>query len=575
MKRFLNTYLPATSILAALTMILVACGGGGGGGSDPTPLPTKSVVVTGIVPGTVAIAYDYATGMEASRDVAAGTPTTFWLEVDPGDYYLMFIANEGTASQTSYSFSNVTGGNVFTVEANTTLDLGVLDFLNYPKTAKPRIDPISGNENVTERYEPEGSFSPGDGEWIETREFVNSTCSSHAPGTAITGIVKIAHGFGIVTYTPAGTTETAIGAANVNTAILTSSTGDLVTIYLTAKSDGSLAGTYSRVGYGGGCTEEATISAVLRTPARAATLTGLSINGPSSVSEDSTARYTATASWSDNSTSLIAPTWSLSSSHVVASISAGGVLTCPEVVDDEIVSLTATYSSGGITKTATMAVAIIDIPANPQPFPLTARILSGRLFFEEDTDGGGVYHSYLYQFNADFSFQQYRYKNPPATSECVSGTWSIGGSGEAILNYAGGRMVKVVAFDHLLYSTKVSLDEGTGTPYTVKWEPCGPGLYPFRAVLEGTYVNQYGEKWIFNTDGTGSTTGGGGSPFTWSVDAGILKVVFPTGYAGWMYERSSSIYYPMSPTRIRWAFVEYTPTGDFNFYYGGMELTPQ
>ena len=31
----------------------------------------------------------------------------------------------------------------------------------------------------------------------------------------------------------------------------------------------------------------------------------------------------------------------------------------------------------------------------------------------------------------------------------------------------------------------------------------------------------------------------------------------------------------MSPTIIKWAFVEYTPTGDFNFYYGGMHLTRQ
>ena len=38
-----------------------------------------------------------------------------------------------------------------------------------------------------------------------------------------------------------------------------------------------------------------------------ATLSGLSINGPSSVSEYSTGTYTATASWSDNSTSTVTP----------------------------------------------------------------------------------------------------------------------------------------------------------------------------------------------------------------------------------------------------------------------------
>jgi len=143
-----------------------------------------------------------------------------------------------------------------------------------------------------------------------------------------------------------------------------------------------------------------------------------------------------------------------------------------------------------------------------------------------------------------------------------------------ILNYAGGKTITVVAFDDLVYTTKALVDDGTGTPYVVRWERSGPGLYPFRAVLQGTYVNQYGDTWIFNSNGTGSTTGEGGSSFTWSVDAGILKVVFPNGYVGWMYERPSPRP-TMSPTIIKWAFVEYTPTGDFNFYYGGMHLTRQ
>ena len=225
---------------------------------------TLSVVITGTVPGTVAIAYGLATGKEAARNVASGTPKTFTLSVAPGDYYLMFITNEGTPNQRSFAFQNVTGGNVFTCKANTTLDLGVLVFNNYPGTATPLFDPISGNANVTETFMPEASFSPGAGEWIATRKFVNSTCSGHSPGTTVTENVTIAQGFGIVTFTPAGTTETAIGVANVNTAILTASTSALATIYLTMQSDGSLAGTYSKVGYGEGCSEDATITAVLK-----------------------------------------------------------------------------------------------------------------------------------------------------------------------------------------------------------------------------------------------------------------------------------------------------------------------
>jgi hypothetical protein len=271
MRKFLLTYIRVSTLIAFLATVLVACGGGGGGGDGMEPgatspsTPTgKSVLVTGTVPGTVAIAYDFATGKEAARDVARGTPETFTLHLAPGTYYLMFIENEGTSAQRSFAFQNVTGGNVFTCEANTTLDLGDLVFNNYPGTAVPRIDPVSGNDNVTETRMPEASFSPGNGKWTATTRTVSSTCAGRPPGTTVTENVTIAHGFGLVTYTPAGTAETAIGLANVNTAILTASSNATETIYLTMQPDGSLAGSYS-IEFGGGCSEEGTITAVLGT----------------------------------------------------------------------------------------------------------------------------------------------------------------------------------------------------------------------------------------------------------------------------------------------------------------------
>lgn len=269
MRKILIKYIPASMLLAFLAMVLFTlggCGGDGGGGdgsgpataSPPTP-SEKSVVITGTVPGTVAIAYDFATGKEAARDVAAGDPT-FVLNVDPGAYYLMFIENEGTSAQRVYALWNVTGANVFTFAANATLDLGVLEFHNYPRTATPPVDPISGNENVTETSVPEASFSPGDGRWTATRTFMSSSCSGHSPGTAVTENVTIAQGYGLVTYTPDGTNEAAGGVANVNTAILTGSYDGLETIYLTMQPDGSLAGSFHKAG--GGCSEEGTITAV-------------------------------------------------------------------------------------------------------------------------------------------------------------------------------------------------------------------------------------------------------------------------------------------------------------------------
>jgi hypothetical protein len=59
---------------SAVFLLGHGCGGGGGGSDSDTPTPpTKSVVITGTVPGTVAIAYDYATGMEAAQDGAGRT----------------------------------------------------------------------------------------------------------------------------------------------------------------------------------------------------------------------------------------------------------------------------------------------------------------------------------------------------------------------------------------------------------------------------------------------------------------------------------------------------------------------
>lgn len=582
MRKILITSLPASLLLAFLAMILVACGGGDGSDPGPAPPPTKSVVITGTVPGTVAIAYDLATGKEAARDVADGTPKTFSLSVAPGAYYLMFIENEGTPTQKSFAFRNVTGGNVFTLKANTTLNLGVLAFKNYPRDAVPLIDPISGNGNVTESILPEASFSPGAGAWTVTRKFVNSTCPGHSSGTTVTENVTIAHGFGMVTFSPAGTSGTAIGVANVNTAILTASASDLMTIYLTMQSDGSLAGSFSKAGSGGGCSEDGTITAVLGIPPSppppAATLTGLSISGPSSMPEYGTATYTATASWSDKSPSTVTPIWSVDSR--IASISPFGVFSGQGgIAGDQTVTIAATYSHGEITETATMRVTVTDFTGgipNPYLSRFEARLLSGEIFFEENVDAEGIYASSLFVFNADSSFRHYRYKNPPGTSEYLTGTWSIGASGEAILSYVGGKTVSWTLLGWSFWTTMwASVDDGAGTPSIVHLEISGPGPYPFNSsLILGTYVNQYGDRWIFNSDGTGSTTGSAGSPFTWSVDAGILKVFFPNGSVGRMYQLVSENTWTDYPV-MEWAFVLATPSADFDLYYGGMRLTRQ
>src|SRR5512143_1529760 len=74
------------------------------------------------------------------------------------------------------------------------------------------------------------------------------------------------------------------------------------------------------------------------------TLSSLSIAGPTSVDENGSAAYAATATWSDGSTSSVTPAWSENSSY--ASISAGGVLTAGPVPSTQAVTVTASYASG-------------------------------------------------------------------------------------------------------------------------------------------------------------------------------------------------------------------------------------
>ena len=297
-----------------------------------------------------------------------------------------------------------------------------------------------------------------------------------------------------------------------------------------------------------------------------ATLSGLSINGPSSVSEYGTGTYTATASWSDNSTTTVTPTWSVNSQ--AASISTSGVLSCLQINNDQAVTVTATYASGGVTKTATKNVALSNIAT----IPFTTQMLSGNAFFEENNNPGGGYDSNLTIFNANFSFKEYSYEKPPGTSDNVAGTWSIDASGKLIVNISGQGTITVMLISDSSTEMQVVIDDGTEPPSIATLEKIVP---VDNSILPGTYVNGSGDTWIFNSNGTGSTTGGGGWTFTWSVSSGILRVVFSNGYQGWMYARASSQSSLTSYTMLKWAFVEYTPTGGFYYYYGGMELTRQ
>ena len=101
------------------------------------------------------------------------------------------------------------------------------------------------------------------------------------------------------------------------------------------------------------------------TQAPEVTLTGLTIGSPSSVPENSSASYTAMASWSDNTVTDVTGSsgWSVDPDTYASIIS--GLLITFEVPSDQTVTVSATYSSNGVAKSASKTVTITDVTVPP------------------------------------------------------------------------------------------------------------------------------------------------------------------------------------------------------------------
>ena len=96
------------------------------------------------------------------------------------------------------------------------------------------------------------------------------------------------------------------------------------------------------------------------------TLASLAIAGPATVAESSTASYAATATFSDGSTQVVTTTASWTENSAFATI-AGGVLTTTAVTGNQPVTISASFTSAGVTRSATLAVSIADSPTPPPP----------------------------------------------------------------------------------------------------------------------------------------------------------------------------------------------------------------
>ena len=177
------------------------------------------------------------------------------------------------------------------------------------------------------------------------------------------------------TLTNTGTASMAWTASKVASWVTLSSTGGTLaagtTATVTASTNsgvtGLAAGSYTdTVTFTNGTsgTGNTTRAVSLTVNPLAITLTGITISGPASVNESTaTATYTATATWSDSTTQAVTAAWSVSPTTYATINPSTGVLTAGAVTANQTVVVSASYTSGTVTKTASATVNILDVPA--------------------------------------------------------------------------------------------------------------------------------------------------------------------------------------------------------------------
>ena len=104
------------------------------------------------------------------------------------------------------------------------------------------------------------------------------------------------------------------------------------------------------------------------------TLQGISLGGPTSMDENTSADFPVTATMSDGTSKSV--TAVMTENSVYASLS-GIRLTVTEVTSNQVVSVGASYTEGGVTRTASTPVQIIDKTTAPPPVTLQSISIGG------------------------------------------------------------------------------------------------------------------------------------------------------------------------------------------------------
>ncbi|MBQ6340507.1 MAG: hypothetical protein IJI36_15315, partial [Kiritimatiellae bacterium] len=125
-----------------------------------------------------------------------------------------------------------------------------------------------------------------------------------------------------------------------------------------------------------------TITALYEADNTSPTPSSIAISGSSSVNSGGSATYTCTATMSNGSTKTVTPTWMIDSGSSYASINSSGTLTAYSTTVQRSVTVKASYTEGGVTKTTTKTVTINAATPPPTPAPAndnfaSATVISG------------------------------------------------------------------------------------------------------------------------------------------------------------------------------------------------------
>jgi hypothetical protein len=113
-----------------------------------------------------------------------------------------------------------------------------------------------------------------------------------------------------------------------------------------------------------------------------ATLQSISIGGPTSVNENAYADFPVTATMSDGATKTVTGTMTENSAYTSFS---GIRLTAVEVPSTQTVTVGASYTEGGVSRTASKSVQVIDIPVVPPPATPQSISIGGPTSVKENT----------------------------------------------------------------------------------------------------------------------------------------------------------------------------------------------